>query len=79
VANGQYVADIQGVSRGKLSILRGYSIVHPKQKKKNVYVHMSYSERFPVPKLLIKKEILRTVSNIGIQCSNDQVGTVYLV
>jgi hypothetical protein len=26
-----------------------------------------------------KKEILRTVSNTGIYCSNDKVGTVYLV
>jgi hypothetical protein len=26
-----------------------------------------------------KKEILRTVSNAGIYCSSDKVGTVYLV
>jgi hypothetical protein len=26
-----------------------------------------------------KKEILRTVSNSGIYCSSDKVGTVYLV
>jgi hypothetical protein len=30
------------------------------------------------PKLLIRKEILRTVSNTGIYCSSDQVGTIYL-
>jgi hypothetical protein len=27
----------------------------------------------------VKKEILRTVSNAAIYCSNDKVGTVYLV
>jgi hypothetical protein len=32
-----------------------------------------------VPKLLMRNEILRTVSNTGIYCSSDQVGTVYLV
>jgi hypothetical protein len=30
-------------------------------------------------KIVHKKEILRTVSNTGIYCSSDQVGTVYLV
>jgi hypothetical protein len=30
-------------------------------------------------KIVDKKEILRTVSNIGIYCSSDKVGTVYLV
>jgi hypothetical protein len=30
-------------------------------------------------KIADKKEILRTVSNIGIYCSGDKVGTVYLV
>jgi hypothetical protein len=28
---------------------------------------------------IVKKEILRTVSNTGIYCSSDKVGTVYLV
>jgi hypothetical protein len=31
------------------------------------------------PKIVDKKEILRTVSNTGIYCSSDKVGTVYLV
>jgi TctA family transporter len=31
------------------------------------------------PKLLMSKHILRTVSNTGIYCSRDKVGTVYLV
>jgi hypothetical protein len=30
-------------------------------------------------KIVDEKEILRTVSNIGIYCSSDKVGTVYLV
>jgi hypothetical protein len=30
-------------------------------------------------KIIDKKEILRTVSNTGIYCSSDKVGTVYLV
>jgi hypothetical protein len=61
------------------------SICHSKQKK--VYVYMC-----PIPigfrdtevslyssKTLHKKEILRLVSNTGIYCSSDKVGTVYLV
>ena len=28
---------------------------------------------------IVDKEILRTVSNIGIYCSRDKVGTVYQV
>jgi hypothetical protein len=30
-------------------------------------------------KIVDKKETLRTVSNTGIYCSSDKVGTVYLV
>jgi hypothetical protein len=30
-------------------------------------------------KTVDKKEILRTVSNTGIYCTSDRVGTVYLV
>jgi hypothetical protein len=36
----------QIVQGGKVSTLRGHSIDHSKQK--SVYVHMSYSERFPI-------------------------------
>jgi hypothetical protein len=36
---------IQGVPGGKISILGGHSIGRSKQK--SVYVHVSYSERFP--------------------------------
>jgi hypothetical protein len=31
------------------------------------------------PRSVDKKEILRTVSNTGIYCSSDKVGTVYPV
>jgi hypothetical protein len=30
-------------------------------------------------KIVDKKEAIHTVSNIGIYCSSDKVGTVYLV
>jgi hypothetical protein len=36
---------IQGVPGGEYNILGGHSIGHSKQK--GVYVHVSYSERFP--------------------------------
>jgi hypothetical protein len=51
-----------------------------------VHEHVSYSERFPRQsyltvqlKIVDNKEILNTVSNTGIYCSRDKVGTVYLV
>jgi predicted transport protein len=48
---------------------------HSKQK---LYVYVSY--RSPdSSKTVDKKEILRTVSNTGIYCSSDKVGTVCLV
>jgi hypothetical protein len=39
----KYMQDVPG---GKVSILWGHSIGHSK-KEKGVYVHVSYSERFP--------------------------------
>jgi hypothetical protein len=75
---------IQGVPGGKVNILGSRSIGHYKQKTK--YEYVSYSERFPSyshltvdGKIVDKKEILRvrTVSNTGICCSSDRVGTVY--
>jgi hypothetical protein len=48
--------------------------------KKKLYMYMCpipNGFHSTVPKLLIK--ILRTVSNTGIYCSSDKVGTVYLV
>jgi hypothetical protein len=30
-------------------------------------------------KIVAKKQILRTVSNTGVYCSSDKVGTIYLV
>jgi len=38
---------IQGVSGGNVNILEGQVIGHSKQKSVYVYVHVSYSERFP--------------------------------
>jgi hypothetical protein len=32
-----------------------------------------------LPKIVDKKGTLRTVSNTGIHCSSDKVGTVHLV
>jgi hypothetical protein len=52
---------------------------------KKTYVHVSYSERFPRYRYFTVQfqncwlEILHTVSNTGIYCSSDKVGTVYLV
>ena len=55
-------------------------------KQNTLYEHVSYSERFPRQshlnanrKIVDKKDILRvrTVSDTGIYCSNDRVGTVY--
>jgi hypothetical protein len=39
------IETIQGVPVGKVNIPGGHSIGHSKQK--SVYVHVSYSERFP--------------------------------
>jgi hypothetical protein len=39
------VVAIQNVPVGKVNILGGHSICHSKQE--SVYVHVSYSERFP--------------------------------
>jgi predicted transport protein len=54
---------------------------------KKVYMYMcpnpnGFRDRAILPyssKIVDKKEILRTVSNTGIYCSGDKVGTVYLV
>jgi hypothetical protein len=72
---------IQNVAGGIVSILGGHSVGHSKQK---VYVYMC-----PIPngfrdraislytsQIVDKKEMLRTVSNTGIYCSSDKVGTV---
>jgi hypothetical protein len=40
------LAGIQNVSGGKVNILGGHSIGH--SKKKSLYEHVSYSERFPI-------------------------------
>jgi hypothetical protein len=72
----------QGAPGGNVSILGGHNIGHSNQK---VYMYMC-----PIPngfrdsslyssKIVDKKEILCTVSNTGIDCSSDEVGTAYLV
>jgi hypothetical protein len=74
----------QSFPGGKFNILGGHSISHNKQEY--IYMYMC-----PIPngfrgraislyssKIGDKKEILRTVSNTGIYCSSDEVGTVYL-
>jgi hypothetical protein len=75
---------IQDVTGGKVIILGGYSVGHSKQKR--VYVHASLPNGFQdraislySSKTVDKKEILRTISNTGIYCLSDKVGTVYLV
>jgi hypothetical protein len=45
ISSDHYVAYIQSVPGEKVNILGGHSIGHSKQK--NIYVHVSYSERFP--------------------------------
>jgi hypothetical protein len=75
---------IQGVTGGKVNILGGHSVGHSKQK---MYMYMC-----PIPngfrdraislynsKLVDKKKTLHTVSDTGIYCSSDKVGTVHLV
>jgi hypothetical protein len=69
------------VAGGKVNILGGHSIGHSKQ---NVYMYMcaipnGFRDRAIAlysSKIVDKKEILRTVSNTGIYCSTDKVGTV---
>jgi len=39
------VPDVQGVPGGKVNILGEHSFGHSKQK--DLYVHVTYSERFP--------------------------------
>jgi hypothetical protein len=77
------VETIQGVPGGKVNIIGGHTVCHFKQK---VYMYMcsipnGFQDRavsFYSSKI-VDKEILHTVSNTGIYCSSDKVGTVYLV
>jgi hypothetical protein len=75
---------IQIAPGGKVSILGGHSIGHYKQKLYMYMCHVPNGFRDRAIslyscKIVDKKEILRTVSNTGIYCSSDKVGTVYLV
>jgi hypothetical protein len=66
---------IQCAPGGKVSIQGGHSIGHSKQK--NVICTCVLLRR--VSEIVDKKEILRTVSDTGIYCSSDKLGTVYIV
>jgi hypothetical protein len=76
--------DIQNVPQEKVNILGGHSIGHSKQK---LCMYMcpipnGFRDRaisLYISKIIDKKETLRIVSNTGIYCSSDKVGTVYLV
>jgi hypothetical protein len=55
---------------------------HSKQRKCTCVLFRTVSETaisLYSSKIVYKKEILRTVSDTGIYCSSDKVGTVYLV
>jgi hypothetical protein len=71
---------MQSVSGGKVSILGGRSVGQTKQKKL-LYVHVLTQNSFRdrAISLYSSKVLLRTVSDTGIYCSGDKVGTVYLV
>jgi hypothetical protein len=73
----------QDVPGGEVSILGGHSIGHSKQCICTCVLFRTVSEimlfHCTVPKIVDKKEILRTVSNTSIYCSSDKVDTVYLV
>jgi hypothetical protein len=77
------VCVIEGCPGGKVSILRGHSIGHSKEKI-DVYMVATpngFGDRdisLYSSKIVDKKEILRAVSNTGIYCSSEKVGTVYL-
>jgi hypothetical protein len=69
---------IQDVPGRKVNILGGHSIGHSKQK--SVYVHVSYSERFPRYSCFTVQfqNCWKQSDNTGI-CPSDKVGTVYPV
>jgi hypothetical protein len=84
LSDRRFATNTQGVPGEKVNVLGGHSSSHFKQK---LYMYMC-----PIPngfrdrvislyssKIVDKKEILRTVSNAGIYCSSDKVGTVYLI
>jgi hypothetical protein len=70
------------VSQEERSILWEVVISANLSKKLYMYMFRTVSEislfHCRIPKLLIRK-ILRTVSNTGIYCSSDKVGTIYRV
>jgi hypothetical protein len=79
------IIKIRRVSQEEKSIFR--EVIVSVILSKKVYMYMcpipnSFRDRaisLYSSKIVDKKEILRTVSNTGIYCSSDKVGTVYLV
>jgi hypothetical protein len=75
---------MQGVPGGEVNILGDNSIIILSKK---VYMYIcpisnGFRERavsLYSSKSIDKKEILRTVSNTGIYCTSDKVGTVFLM
>jgi predicted transport protein len=55
--------------------LQDYCVYKVSQKERSIF----WKVIVILDKTVDKKEILRTVSNTGIYCSSDKVGTVYLV
>ena len=73
---------IQDVPGGKVSVLGGHGIGHSQQKKCTFPIPNGFQDRaisLYSCEIVDKKTILCTVSNTGIYCSSDKVGTVYLV
>jgi hypothetical protein len=64
--------------------MQGYSTGHSKQKKHVCTRPIPYGFRDELlslysSKIVDKEEILHIVSNTGIYCSSDKVGTIYLI
>jgi hypothetical protein len=83
----KYIYNIQSVPGGKVNILGGHIASVILSKKVYMYSYMcpilndfrGRAISLSSSKIVEKKEILRTVSNTGIYCSSERVGTVYVV
>ena len=72
---------IQGVPGGKVNILGGHIIGHSKKKTYMCPTPNGFRGRAisSYSCKIVDKEILRTIFNTGINCSSDNVGTIYLL
>jgi hypothetical protein len=70
-----------GVPGGKVNILGGHTTRHSKQNFMCPLIIGFRDKAISLcsSKIADNKDILSTVSNIGIYCSSDKVDTVYLV